>query len=215
MFIGHFGLGFGMKKVAPALSLGLLFIAVQFVDLLWPTLLLLDIEHVAITPGRVTPLNFIDYPITHSLIMVIGWGFLFGLVYWLFKKNVKNAVILGLLVVSHWVIDLIVHLPDLPLYPGNSPKVGFGLWNYFWITAIIEGIIYFVGAWYYAQATTAKNTSGKYGLWVLVILLALVHLSSGLGPPPPSVTALAWSAQLQWVFVLLAFWVDRNRSVKE
>src|SRR5579859_2467277 len=119
MFIGHFGLGFGMKKATPTLSLGLIFIAVQFVDLLWPVLLLLDIEHVAITPQGVTPLDFIDYPVTHSLLMVI---------FWVIKKNKRNAIILGLLVVSHWFIDLIVHLPDLPLYPGNSPKVGFGLW---------------------------------------------------------------------------------------
>ncbi len=214
MFIGHFGLGLGMKKATPVISLGLLFIAVQFVDLLWPTLLLLDIEHVVITPNGVTPLDFVDYPITHSLLTVLGWGFLFGFVYWLFKKNVKNAIILGALVVSHWFIDLIVHMPDLPLYPGDSPKVGFGLWNYFWITAILEGIIYIIGVRYYLLATSAKNAAGKYGLWTLVILLALIHLSSGLGPPPPSVSALAWSAQLQWVFVLFAFWVDRNREAR-
>jgi membrane-bound metal-dependent hydrolase YbcI (DUF457 family) len=216
MFIGHFGLGFGIKKATPGVSLGLLFIAVQFLDLLWPTLLLLNIEQVEIAPaGSPVPLIFTHYPITHSLLMVIVWSFLFGFIFWLFKKNKRYAIILGLCVLSHWVLDLIVHLPDLPLYPGNSPMVGLGLWKFPVATAILEGAIFVVGVILYLPATEAKNAIGRIGLWVLIALLVLAHLGNVFGPPPSDVNAIAWGAQLQWVFVLLAFWVDHNRSGKQ
>lgn len=214
MFIGHFGIGLGAKKAAPALSLGLLFIAAQFLDLLWPTLLLLNVEHVSIAPGitKATPLDFTDYPISHSLLMVLAWGLLFGFSYWLIKKNAKYALVLGLCVVSHWVLDLIVHRPDLPLYPGNSPHVGLGLWNYPLLTGLLEGLIFITGVAMYLQATKAKNAVGRYIFWILIILLVLVHTANMFSPPPTSVTTIAWSAQLQWIFVLLAFWADHNRS---
>jgi membrane-bound metal-dependent hydrolase YbcI (DUF457 family) len=217
MFIGHFGIGFGAKKFAPGVSLGLLFIAAQFLDLLWPTLLLLNIEHVSITPGitKATPLDFTDYPISHSLLMVTLWAFLFGAIYWLLKKNLKYAAILALCVISHWVLDLIVHRSDLPLYPGNSPYFGFGLWNFPLVTALLEGIIFLVGIIFYIKKTSAKNAIGKFGLWVLIALLVLIHIGNIFGPPPTNVTSLAWAAQFQWIFVLLAFGVDYNRIVTQ
>ncbi|MBS1689686.1 MAG: hypothetical protein JSS96_13240, partial [Bacteroidetes bacterium] len=194
MFIGHFGVGFGAKKAATGVSLGLLFIAAQFLDLLWPTLLLLNAEHVAIAPGNTksTPLNFYDYPISHSLLMVMVWAIVFGVIYWLIKKNIKYAVVLGICVVSHWALDLIVHRPDLPLYPGNSPFLGFGLWNYPMLTALLEGLIFVIGVGLYLQATKAKNGVGRFGLWVLILLLVVTHVANMFSPPPTSVTAIAW-----------------------
>lgn len=215
MFIGHFGVGFGAKKAAPGLSLGLLFIAVQFVDLLWPTLLLLDVEHVKISPGitKATPLDFTDYPITHSLLMGIVWALVIGIIYWLFKRNNKYALILGLCVISHWFLDLIVHRPDLPLYPGNAPRFGFGLWNYPYLSAIVEVTIFIIGVVIYIRKTTPKNAIGKYGLMALIAFLAIIYAASFFGPPPPNVEAIVWAGQLQWLFVLLAFWIDHNRQV--
>lgn len=213
MFIGHFGIGLGAKKIEPKISIGTYFIAVQFLDLLWPTLLLLNIEHVAIKPGTSNsqPLDFIDYPFSHSLVMVIIWAVIFGTVHWIFKKNFKAAIILAICVISHWVLDLIVHLPDLPLYPGKSPLFGFGLWNLKYVTLAVEAIMFIVGADFYLSVTKAKNTSGKIVIWVLILLLGLTHLANIFGPPPTNVNAIAWGAQLQWVFVLLAYWADRNR----
>ncbi|HET6543244.1 MAG TPA: hypothetical protein VFG46_22310, partial [Chryseolinea sp.] len=130
MFIGHFAAGMAAKKIQPTLSLGTLFLAAQFLDLLWPTLLLLGIEHVIISPGisKMTPLAFVDYPISHSLLVVTIWSLLFGICFFLFTRNRIGALLLSGLVLSHWVLDVIVHVPDLPLYPGPSPKVGLGLW---------------------------------------------------------------------------------------
>lgn len=215
MFIGHFGIGFGAKKAAPAVSLGTLFLAAQFLDLLWPILLLLGIEHAEIKPGtgHSQPIAFTDYPVSHSLLAVAGWGLLFGLIYWLFKKNFRNAFLLALCVVSHWFLDLIVHLPDLPLYPGNSsPLYGFQLWNSFWGTLLVEGSIFITGIYLYIKNTRAKNKQGNIGLWILTALLLISHIANLTGPPPPSMNAVAWAGNLQWLFVILAYWTDRNRS---
>jgi membrane-bound metal-dependent hydrolase YbcI (DUF457 family) len=215
MFIGHFGVGFGAKKAAPGVSLGVLFIAAQFIDLLWPILLLLGIEHVLISPGitKTTPLDFIDYPVSHSLLFVVIWSLIVGAIYFLIRKNFKYAVILALCVISHWLLDLIVHRPDLPLYPGDSPVFGFGIWNNMLLTFIIEVGIFITGIILYVRTTSPANKIGKYGLWILIALLSIIYVMNLFGPPPPDVNMIAWAGNLQWLFVLLAFWVDKNRSV--
>ena len=217
MFIGHFGIGFGAKKAAPKISLGMLFIAAQFLDLLWPVLVLLGIEHVVIKPGvtSVTPLDFTDYPISHSLVMALFWSFLLGAAYWFSGKNIRNSTIIGICVLSHWILDLIVHAPDLPLYPGTSPKLGFGLWNSFAISQIVEWLIFIAGVVLYLRTTSAKNRKGSIILWILIGLMAVSHLANIFGPPPPGVMEIAWAGQLQWIFVLLAIWADRNRIVRQ
>lgn len=215
MFIAHFGLGLGAKKAAPAVSLGTLFLAVQFLDLLWPVLLILDIEHAAIKPGtgHAQPIDFTHYPVSHSLLMVVFWALLFGFVYWLFKKNIKAAIVLGLGVLSHWFLDLFVHLPDLPLYPGkDSPLYGFKLWNYFWPALLLEAGIFITGVVFYLQATVAKNKKGKIVFWILIALLVLSHAANIFGPAPADITAVAWAGNMQWLFVVLAYWADSNRS---
>jgi FtsH-binding integral membrane protein len=216
MFIGHYGAGLSFKKAAPPISLGLFFLAVQFLDLLWPTFLLLHIEHVQITSDKSQPipLIFTDYPYSHSLLMALVWSALFFLLYWLARKNGRDALILGVAVFSHWVLDLIVHLPDLPLYPGSSLKLGLELWRYPVVTAILEGLIFFVGLFLYLKATKAKNRTGTVVLWVLVTLLVVSHIANLFSPPPPSVEAIALAGQAMWLFVLLGFWADKNRMVR-
>ncbi len=201
MFIGHFSVGFGAKALGQSVSLGTLFLAAQFVDLLWPTLLLMGLENVEIEPGitKLTPLNFVSYPISHSLLMVCVWGLLFSVIYWLVKKKTKGALVLGLCVVSHWVLDLIVHRPDLPLYPGESPRLGLGLWNSLAGTLLLEGFIFVIGIVLYFRVTKDRNRAGRFGFWTLVGFLVLVYFISMIGPPPPSTNAIAWAGQLQWL----------------
>jgi hypothetical protein len=131
MFIGHFGVGFGAKSAAPETSLGTLFLASQFIDLLWPTLLLLGVEKVRIVTGitRVTPLDFEHFPVSHSLLAVIGWAVLMTVIYQLVNRYSRGAIVLGFLVICHWFLDLIVHRPDLSLAPGSNIRVGFDLWE--------------------------------------------------------------------------------------
>lgn len=120
MFIGHFGVAFAAKKVAPVTSLGALILAAQFLDFLWPIFLLLGVEHVEIVPGitKVSPLSFTDYPISHSLLMALVWSTLFGGVYFALRRYSRGAWAVAMAVLSHWILDFIVHRPDLPLRPG-------------------------------------------------------------------------------------------------
>lgn len=215
MFVGHFGVGFGAKAIAPNASLGSLFLAAQFVDLLWPTLLLLGVEHVRIEPGitRVTPLNFVDYPISHSLLAVIGWAALFAAVYFFLRRYPRGAVVVGLLVVSHWLLDVVVHRPDLPLYAGSGYRFGLGLWSSVGATLAVELPILVVGVWSYVRATVASDAVGRWALWGLVGFLAVVYFANLFGAPPPNVTTLAWVGQAQWLLVAWGYWVDRHRRL--
>ena len=122
MFIGHFGVAFAARKFAPRASLGTLILAAQFLDFLWPVLLLLGIEHARIVPGatKVSPLDFTDYPISHSLLMAFVWALIFGGIYYTFRRSSKSAIVVGAAVISHWILDFIVHRPDLQLYPGSE-----------------------------------------------------------------------------------------------
>ena len=214
MFIGHFGAGFAGKKFSKAASLGTYFMAAQWVDLVWPILVLLGIEKVNIEPGisSVTPLDFTYYPYTHSLFGVLIWALLFGSVYFLIKKNSRVAIILGLLVLSHWVLDLFVHIPDLPIFPGLDLKVGLGLWNSLAATLIIEGLVFTVGLYFYLKSTTAKNKTGTFALWGLVVFLVAIYISNLFGPPPPSSEAIGIVGNAQWLIVLWGYWINKNRE---
>jgi hypothetical protein len=181
-------------------------------DLLWPTLLLLGIEHVRIVPGAtaVTPFIFEHYPISHSLLAVAGWAIAFSGIYYMMRRNRKVAAMLGLLVVSHWLLDVIVHQPDLPLYPGDSPLLGFNLWSSLPATLAVEVPLFALGAWLYARTT--KPTDNIWGLWGLLVFLLAIYAGNLFGAPPPSVTAIAWVGQLQWLLVLWGYWVDGHRT---
>ena len=217
MFIGHFAVGFGAKAFARKLSLGSLFLAAQFVDLLWPALLLLGIEHVRIVPGitKFSPLYFENYPLSHSLLAIMGWAILFFAVYWLSQRYIRGAIVLGLCVVSHWLLDLIVHRPDLPLFPGNSPLFGFGLWNSLTGTLFFEGMLFLSGLVLYLRTTYALDKIGIYGFWSLVGFLVIIYLGNIFGPVPPNTDAIAWTGNAQWLIVFWAYWIDRHRMVHE
>lgn len=218
MFIGHFGVGFAAKKVAPTVSLGTAFLAAQWLDLIWPTFLLLGWEKVRIAPGAtaMTPLVFESYPISHSLLAVILWGVVLGAIHFLVRRDVKSALVVGALVVSHWVLDAIVHVPDLPLTPEGSARVGLGLWQSTAATLAIEVPIFALGVWLYAKAMwTSLDKVGQRAFIGLVAFLVLVHVANIFGDPPPNVTALAWVAQAQWLLVAWGYWIDSRRSTHQ
>lgn len=212
MFLGHFGVGLAAKAAAPRTSLGSLFFAAQFADLLWPTLLLLGIERVEIEPGvtAVTPLNFAHYPVSHSLAAMAGWGVLTGLGYLLARRYPRGALVMALAVVSHWFLDLLVHRPDLPLIPGGT-LYGLGIWSSLPGTLLAEFLIFGAGVALYLRTTRPSDRAGIYCLWGLVVFLVAIFFGNLFGPPPPSVNAIAWVGQAQWLLVAWGFWVDRHR----
>ncbi len=215
MFIGHFGASFAGRTVAPKPSLGTWILAVQWLDLIWPLLLLAGLEHVRIDPGNtaVTPLDFFDYPISHSLLAVVGWSVLFGGVYFTRRRDLFSSAMLGLGVLSHWVLDAIAHRPDLPLWPGG-PLVGLDLWASVPATAVVETLIFGGGVWLYARATRARDRTGRWAFWGLVGFLYVVYLANLVGPPPPSVPALAYTALAVWLFVPWGYWIERHRTAR-
>ena len=216
MFIGHFGVGLAAKRIDSRPSLGTLFIASQFLDLLWPIFLLVGLEKVKIEPGNTafTPLNFTYYPFSHGFLSVFLLSIIFGAVYFILKRNLKSSILLGSLVLSHWILDLIVHRPDLPLIPWSHVKVGLGLWNSVILTLIVEGFIFIAGAYLYIKTTKAENKKGSIGLWSLIIFLVIVYLMNVFGPPPPSPDAIAIVGLSQWLLIIWAYWIDKNRKVE-
>jgi len=215
MFIGHFGLAFAAKRAAPSVSLGTLFLAAQFADLLWPNFVLLGLEKVEIEPGAtaVTPLDFVSYPYSHSLVALALWAALFAGIHRLIHRR-GGAVpwLLGALVLSHWALDAATHRPDMPLLVGGGPLVGLGLWNSIAGTVLIETALFLAGVWLYVRSTRARDRTGVYALWGLVAFLLLVSVANLMGPPPPSARAVAWVAQSIWLLVLWGYWIDRHRA---
>jgi hypothetical protein len=214
MFIGHYALAFVAKRAAPRTSLGTLFVAPTFADLLWPVFLLLGLEQAHVVPG---PNPFLtlwldNYPYSHSLIALIVWGALFGSFYRAKTGDKRAALVIGLLVVSHWLLDFVTHRPDIQLYPGGA-KLGLGLWNSPAGTVIVESILLIAGVAIYLRATRARDGIGRWGLLGLVVLLAGSYLSTLFTPSPTDMHAVAvFGIVFEGLFVLLAWWVDRHRG---
>jgi len=212
MFLGHFAVALAAKKAAPKASLGTLVFAAQFADMLWPLLLLLGIEQVRIVPGLLpaSPFDFTSYPVSHSLVAQLGWGALLGTIHFMVRRNARSALLLALLVPSHWLLDFIAHRPDMPIYPGGA-SYGLGMWNSLPLTIVVEYALFAAGTAVYLSVTRGKDRAGNLALWSLLGLLAVLYPASLFGPPPPSVQALAWSVIGIWLTVPWAAWADRHR----
>ncbi len=213
MFLGHFAVGLAAKRLAPDTSLGTLFAAAQLLDLAWPVLVLVGAEEVRVEPGNTafTPLDFVHYPWTHSLLMAAVWAVAFAVAYRSRTGKSRAALVVGLLVASHWVLDFATHRPDLPLAPGAT-KVGLGLWNSIPATLVVESAMYLLGAYLYATATRPRNRAGRLALAALLVFLAAIYVASVTGPPPPGATPVAIGGLMLWLLVPWAAWVDRNRE---
>jgi membrane-bound metal-dependent hydrolase YbcI (DUF457 family) len=187
--------------------------ATYWLDIVWPVLVLAGIEHVRIDPGNTafTPLDFFDYPWSHSLALSAAWSVLFALVF--FREGRRAAVILGLLVFSHWVLDFVTHRPDLPLWPGSATMLGLGLWNSVPATIVIESAMFAAGVWIYALSTRPRDSVGVFSLWGLVFFLGVIYAANAFGPPPPSVTAIGIAGVAgATLFTVWSWWIDRHRT---
>jgi hypothetical protein len=176
---------------------------------------LLGIEHVRIAPGstRVSPLDFTDYPISHSLLMATMWAVLFGGTYYIVRRTGRSALVLGGTVLSHWLLDFIVHRQDLQLYPGSEVRVGLGLWNS-WAASIAMEVLFFgSGLWIYLSCTRARDSSGRYGFWALIAFLFFGWVSTLFAGAPPNVAALAWGGVAMGFTARWGWWADRHRVV--
>jgi hypothetical protein len=215
VFVGHFAVGFASKRLAPRSSEGVLLLAPLFLDVLWPIFLATGLESVRIDPGNTafTPLDLHDYPYSHSLLTSIGWSVLFAAAYYAFSRYRRGAIVVGLAVFSHWVLDFVTHRPDMPLYPGSAVSVGLGLWNSRAGTMVVESSMFAAGVWIYLRSTRARDRIGAIAFWAMVALLVVIYLSTAFGPPPPNVKIIKIGGFISWLFIVWAWWFDRHREV--
>ena len=201
MFIGHFGVALAAKKIAPRTSLGTLILGAQFADLLWPILLLAGVEQAEIVPGitKVSPFDFINYPFSHSLLMVVVWSVVVGGIYYVLRRYQRGAFVIAAAVISHWILDFIVHRPDLALRPGGEARVGLGLWNSWAASIVVEVLFFGYGVWIYLSSTRARDNIGRYGFWSLMAFIFLGWISSLFAGAPPDVRSVAWGALVVWI----------------
>jgi hypothetical protein len=207
MFVGHYSCSYAGKALDRTIPLWVLFVAVQFLDFVWSVLILLGIEHVRIIPGfmAASALDLYDMPYSHSLVGALALSIMGGILSNLVWK--KSGLIVGLAVFSHWILDLVVHAPDLVLY--GSHKVGFGLWNYFWPEFVIEiGLLLVTMLWYLSGVS---SPIAKRRVWILFGILIAFQCVDKFGPPPGSAHQAAGSALAAYtVLAALAAWTDKK-----
>jgi len=214
VFVGHFAIGFAVKRSASNVSLPLLFIAAAFSDILWIVFFTTGIEQVVIQPGLMiaNSLNLVYIPFSHSLFMDAVWGGLLAGVYFQIGRDSRGAWILFAAVISHWFLDAAVHRPDMQLAPGIDMRFGLGLWNSRTATFVVEGFLWFGAVILYAGSTRPKVRAVSYAFWTMIVLLTVLWLISLRGDPPPSLKSLAIVNTVFFTIVgLWAYWMDRSR----
>lgn len=213
MFVGHYGVSFAGKRLAPSVSLATLFIAVQLLDVGWSLLVLLGIEKVRIVPGitATNPLDLYYMPYTHSLIAALGWSAAAFLLYRNLAPGAtgRSSLVVAAAVFSHWVLDFLVHRPDLPLF-ANSAKVGLGLWNYRALAFGLEIAVLFGGlALYFGSGVTRRGAMIGFGI-VMLALQAYIFF----GPPPSSDRAAAITALGAYILFAAVIGVLERRATR-
>ncbi len=211
MFVGHLAVALVAKRAAPAVSLGWLVAGVTTVDLVWPLFVLTGLERVAIAPGATafTPLVFESYPWSHSLAMAPVWGIALATAARGRRLPLSSAMLIGALAVTHWVLDFVSHEPDLPLWPGPSPRVGLGLWRSVPRTLVVEGAMWLAAISVYVRVRSQQPWRGRLAFWSLVLVTTIVWATGPWSPPPPSAEALGWFALVGWLVVPWAARADR------
>ncbi|HEY6240150.1 MAG TPA: hypothetical protein VIW78_04870 [Burkholderiales bacterium] len=214
MFIGHFAVAFAAKRVAPKVSLGTLVLAAAFLDVVWPVLVLLGIERFRIVSGftAINPFDFVYYPWSHSLLMSLVWALLFACLYLWAKGDRAGAAWVGITVASHWALDFVSHVPDMPFYPGGGERFGLGLWRSLPATFAIEGLMFAVGIALYLRSTSSKDRIGTIAWWAMIGLLLALYVPGPWSPPPPSENAVAVLGIIALaIFGPWAYWIDQHR----
>jgi hypothetical protein len=216
MFIGHFGVGLAAKKASPEIPLPILFIACQLLDFIWPILTVTGLESAAIHHSLPTfnGLDLLSVPYSHSLGMSVIWSVVFGSVVWAVRRSWRAAWITAAVVFSHWILDYVTHIPDLPLWFGPE-KVGLGLWKSVMATFVIESAIFAAGIYLYVQAKGRLQKKQARAFWSMIAFLFVFYLSYVFGPQPPdteSGMAVAGPAFALWLIIVWAWYADRRPS---
>ncbi len=216
MFVGHLAVSLAARRADRATSLVWFVVAANLIDLLWPFFLVLGVERARIAPGAsaFTPLAFEHYPWTHSLLMVLVWAAILAAIARWRGVGARGTTLVGALVVSHWVLDLVTHVPDLPLWPGSETVVGLALWRSIPATYAVEGLLWLAAIVLYLGARRPRGAQGHLALWSFVGVSTVMWATGPYSPPPPDERSLAWFAMIGWVIVPWAWWIERTSEAR-
>ena len=214
MFVGHYGPSFIVKRLAPEIPLWVLFLSVQLLDVFWAIFVFLGIERVRIVPGF-TETNALDLyymPYTHSLPGALAWAAAAAVVTGLVTRSPRGGMLVGAAVFSHWPLDLLVHRPDLALYD-DTAKVGLGLWDYPYLTLVVEGTLLLGAMAVYLKRSPPRTARARYSIPAFAVAILLMHTTMLFGPPPPSDRAMAATGLTAYIVLAAAVaWLERGRE---
>jgi len=215
VLVGHYAMSLLAKRIEPRISLGTLVLAAMVPDLLWPNFTAAGLERVNFGTGLGAGNYFqaIDIALSHSLLTGALWAGVLGMIYFLLRRSARGAWLLVALVLSHWVLDVVTHRPDMPLAPAVPLTVGFGLWTSIPATLLVEGGLWLGAVIVYARTTQATSRAGALAFWIAVPLLTLIWYNNIAGPPPNNPeSAPAAAIVLFSIVVVWAYWVNRLRT---
>jgi hypothetical protein len=215
MFIGHFGIALATKKVAPSTALGTLILAAQFMDFigLHSCCLALSMRESLLVSPAYVPLTSTTTP-SHTVCSAV-WAVILAGIYHALRRTLRSALVIAAVLLSHWILDFIVHRPDLALLPGGQTRVGLGLWNSLPATVFVEVLFFGGGLLIYLSCTRARDKAGRFGFWTLIFFLFFAWVSTLFVGPPPNVASLAWGGLAMWLTALWGGWADRHRVTRQ
>ena len=215
MFVGHYAVSFAARSTSVALPLWVWFVAVQWLDVGFMTFVLTGVEKLRITEGF-TESNALDLyymPFTHGLVGALAMSVIFAVIVAAVFPAGRRPLAFGLVTLasfSHWLLDLVMHTPDMPLFDDDSTKLGLGLWDHPAIGLPLEFAVLALGVWLYTRSVTLTDR-GTTLVWGFAGLLAVLQVYSHFGPAPASPDAYAVTALVLYtVLAALAAWVEKR-----
>ena len=210
MFIGHFAPALVAATHPRAPKLATLFVAAQLVDWGFFALLLTGAEKMRVVPGitAMNPMDLYHMPWTHSLAGSAVWALGFAALVWLAQRDRVAAGIAGAVVLSHWLLDLLVHRPDLTL-AGSPPKLGLGLWNHPMIAMPLELALTFGALWFFLSRTRGPALPAIVLAAILLALQAINWFGPVASEVTPATSYLAFFAY--GLATLAAWWLGKTR----
>ena len=214
MFVGHYAVALIAKRAEPRINLGTLVLAAMFADIAWCVFMIFGLEHVQFKSGMGAGKYFsaTNIALSHSLLMDVVWATLLALAYLLRRHYRRGALMIFLVVLSHWLLDFVSWRPDLPIAPKLHRYVGLGLWSSIPATLLVEGGFWLFAVILYVRCTRSKGLTAAFVFWVGISLLTLMWLNNIAGPPPqnpktaPFASLIVFSLTVAW-----AYWVNRLR----
>jgi hypothetical protein len=218
MFIGHYGVSFAAKRFAPRVSLGVFFLAVQALDVVFAVDVMTGAEKMRIVPHftAYNPYELYSMAWSHSLFAAGVWSLLLALLWWFIARDApergKESAVVGLAVLSHWLLDLPMHTADLQLVPWSATRVGFGLWNHRELAIAAEILALLLGVVVYVRSVLAASATGRWLTWAFVAVLVALGVTTPFQPDPASTRS--WAFQALFAYAVLAYVaarIDRAR----